>query len=361
MTPGGPDHGDVPGTHGVGLAYAFAQALVDIERDRLDQAWTRLSSLQARPGAGGGSAAEPPLAELLGLLRARVLTHQGDLTAAKAELAGALDSATRLRPHVEHLASLLSVDITLHEGNGVAGRDGAAASQDASTAGATGGASAVASSTGSPMPSEAGRTDVPVAPDGPTPVFAADAVAAGRLHLAAGDPAAALEAVTPCLTAATAETRLLDTVAALLVAATAHRRLGTQASATGYLERALTLARDDELIRVFLDAGRGVRALLTVAIPPQGPHAGFRSSLLHRFDVQPAATWRSPDQLTRLTASERAVLRYLPSHLTNEEIAQDLCLSVNTVKSHLRTLYRKLGVTCRREAIARALQLELLR
>ena len=308
--------------------HGLARVLVDVERDRLDQAWTTLSALGTATGpAGSDNPAYPPLGELVGLLRARVLIHQGDLTAAKAELAGAKHAATRLGPHVEQYAALLDVEIQLHEGSTVRAREILAAAAAAFPHGRR----------------------------------AADAVAEGRLHLAGGDPAAALEAVTPCLSGTAAETRLLDTVAALLVAATAHRRLGTQAAATGFLERALTLAREDGLIRVFLDAGRGVRALLTVVIAPEGPHAGFRSSLLHRFDVQPAATWKSPEQSVRLTASERAVLRYLPSHLTNEEIAQDLCLSVNTVKSHLRTLYRKLGVTCRREAIARALQQELLR
>jgi LuxR family maltose regulon positive regulatory protein len=47
-------------------------------------------------------------------------------------------------------------------------------------------------------------------------------------------------------------------------------------------------------------------------------------------------------------------MRYLSSHLTNEEIAEDLCLSVNTVKTHLRAIYRKLGVSSRRAAIAAA-------
>ena len=45
-----------------------------------------------------------------------------------------------------------------------------------------------------------------------------------------------------------------------------------------------------------------------------------------------------------LTDSELAVLRFLPSHLTNQEIAEALFLSINTVKTHLRSAYRKLGV-----------------
>ena len=61
-----------------------------------------------------------------------------------------------------------------------------------------------------------------------------------------------------------------------------------------------------------------------------------------------------------LTDSERAVLRFLPSHMTNEEISQALFLSINTVKTHLRSAYRKLGVGSRREAIARGRRLGLL-
>jgi DNA-binding NarL/FixJ family response regulator len=51
-----------------------------------------------------------------------------------------------------------------------------------------------------------------------------------------------------------------------------------------------------------------------------------------------------------LTARERDVLRFLPSRLTVREIADELFVSVNTVKFHLRVIYRKLGVTSRAEA-----------
>jgi len=309
------------------LLYDVARVVADIERDRLDHAVARLDrmrrDLEGRPVAF--HPAEPPIQELLGVLGARIRKYRGDLAGARAELKATRDRAGRIRQHVIDQCALLDAEICLAEGNPSQGRVVLAQRSDAA------------------------RT------------FAEHQVVEARLRLAEGDPAAALEAVTPCLSGAAAETRMLDKIAASLVAATAQRRLGSQAAVTKLLEQALATARGEGLVRVFLDAGRSTRAMLTVGISPDGPHAEFRSSLLHRFDVQPTMAWKSSDPAVRLTASERAVLRYLPSHLTNEEIARDLCLSVNTVKSHLRTLYRKLGVNSRREAIARAMQHDLLR
>jgi DNA-binding CsgD family transcriptional regulator len=61
-----------------------------------------------------------------------------------------------------------------------------------------------------------------------------------------------------------------------------------------------------------------------------------------------------------LTVSETRVLRYLPTHLGAPEIAAELYLSANTVKTHLRHLYRKLGAHSRREAVQRARAIGLL-
>jgi LuxR family maltose regulon positive regulatory protein len=61
-----------------------------------------------------------------------------------------------------------------------------------------------------------------------------------------------------------------------------------------------------------------------------------------------------------LTDRELDVLRYLPTMLTNQEMAAQMYVSVNTVKAHLRSLYRKFGVTRRREAVDRARELGLL-
>ena len=59
-------------------------------------------------------------------------------------------------------------------------------------------------------------------------------------------------------------------------------------------------------------------------------------------------------------ARELTVLRFLQSVLSNEEIASKMFVSVNTVKTHVRNIYRKLGVGRRREAVRRARELQLL-
>jgi LuxR family maltose regulon positive regulatory protein len=65
---------------------------------------------------------------------------------------------------------------------------------------------------------------------------------------------------------------------------------------------------------------------------------------LHRFDIRP----------DELSGREVEVLRYLPTMLTASEIAGELYLSVNTIKAHVRSIYRKLGAHRRREAVDRA-------
>ena len=61
-----------------------------------------------------------------------------------------------------------------------------------------------------------------------------------------------------------------------------------------------------------------------------------------------------------ITDREREVLRLLPSELTQREIARELSLSVNTVKSHTQSLYRKLGVSSRAHAVDRGRSLSLI-
>ncbi|HVB44796.1 MAG TPA: LuxR C-terminal-related transcriptional regulator [Streptosporangiaceae bacterium] len=186
-------------------------------------------------------------------------------------------------------------------------------------------------------------------------------LAQARLLLAEGDSDGALAAAERCLDDPAIRPTLADQVCALVTAAIAHRRLGHAEQATDKLSYALELAEPHRLYRPFLDGGTAARSALTAAIRPTSHGAALAARIQQRFDMRPA---RPADQQlpasVQLTSSELAVLRFLPSHLTNQEIAESLFLSVNTVKTHLRSIYRKLGVTTRRQAISRSGRLGLL-
>ena len=64
--------------------------------------------------------------------------------------------------------------------------------------------------------------------------------------------------------------------------------------------------------------------------------------------------------LEPLSDHEQAILRYLPTALSNREIAAELFVTTNTVKTHLRSIYRKLDVARRREAVEHTRDLRLL-
>jgi LuxR family maltose regulon positive regulatory protein len=129
---------------------------------------------------------------------------------------------------------------------------------------------------------------------------------------------------------------------------------GRQAESRRFLTAALELAEVEGLVQPFLRAGSHVEELLR-AMPAQP--VGFRRTVLERFaPAHPAA-----GQLTEpLTARELELLAYLPSRLTNAELASRCFVSVNTVKTHMAHIYRKLDAGGRDAAIARARELGLL-
>jgi LuxR family maltose regulon positive regulatory protein len=182
-------------------------------------------------------------------------------------------------------------------------------------------------------------------------------IAEAMLLLAQGDSEGALSTLEPCL--AGIAVALHDQVCALVVAAIAERRLGHAEHATDRLTIALGLAEPQRMYQPFLDGGGAARSALTVLIRPVSQGAAFAARVLQRFDTAPAQSQQATAAIP-LTSSELAVLRFLPSHMTNQEIAEALFLSINTVKTHLRSVYRKLNVTTRREAIARGGKLGLL-
>ena len=94
-------------------------------------------------------------------------------------------------------------------------------------------------------------------------------------------------------------------------------------------------------------------------MPPRWPLSSRASSARHH-DPRPRRPGAPPWPAEPLTVSETRVLRYLPTHMGTPEIAAELFLSANTVKTHLRHLYRKLGAHSRREAVQRARAIGLL-
>jgi LuxR family maltose regulon positive regulatory protein len=91
-------------------------------------------------------------------------------------------------------------------------------------------------------------------------------------------------------------------------------------------------------------------------------HAVLLSEILTLLPgSKPAAPPGEPARLPEpLSASEIRILRYLPTHLSAPEIASELCVSVNTVRTHMRHVYDKLDAHSRAEAVGRARALGLL-
>ena len=191
-------------------------------------------------------------------------------------------------------------------------------------------------------------------------------IATATLRLARDDPHAAVAALAPVLDGAPSVLPWIGLARAFLLEAIARDALGDPAAAGRALERALDLAEPDGALTIFLlhpapgllerHARHGTAHAALIAeiqgllagnrsAPPPGSQAGWARS-------------RGPDE--QLTHSEIRVLRYLPTHLTATEIADELFLSVNTVSTHTRHLYAKLGVHSRHEAVDRARALGLL-
>jgi LuxR family maltose regulon positive regulatory protein len=244
-------------------------------------------------------------------------------------------------------------------------RDRAAAVLDAQCPAGLAGAGTAGAGTAGAGTAGAGTAEGGIAEGGT--VALAVRLARARVLLAAGDEKGALAEASACLAGPPDGLTLRDRVIALLTAGVARRRLSQVTEAAEAVEQALVLAEPEGAFRVFLDGGPAVRSAMTVLVPPTSPCAGFAGRVLERFDGQPPRHPARPAPAGSvgpaglpLTGSELAVLRFLPSHMTNQEIAEALFLSINTVKTHLRSAYRKLGVANRRQAIARGRRLDLL-
>jgi LuxR family transcriptional regulator, maltose regulon positive regulatory protein len=178
--------------------------------------------------------------------------------------------------------------------------------------------------------------------------------------LAEGDPAAALAAVADVLDGTAPIQGYVTVMEAHLLAGLANRQLGDQRAASQEAERALALAESDRLVLPFAMTGS---AELLEALPRhQTAHAALLGDIL---DVLHGASPAAKQQFSlppteELSPGELRVLRYLPTNLSRPEIAAELSVSLNTVSTHLRSIYAKLQVRDRSSAVRRARELRLL-
>jgi LuxR family maltose regulon positive regulatory protein len=327
----------VPPEPAAGCLAMIAAAQVAIERDDLLLAQQLLDA--ADPAAICLLPGEPDIMVLLAMARARMALVEGD-----AERAG--DLARLAREKHENAGPLLSVldfEVALRANDLIRA------------------AAALGPPDGGDGPGR--RRERPDR-----------AAARARLLLADGDPAAALvlalavahedEGLGEDAGALAPRPTLRDRVTALLTGVVAARRAGADDKAAKLLEEALTSAEPHDMYRPFLDGGGAVHSAIALLISPSSPAAGFASRVHEHFVCQPssraAGSPSAGHETPALTASELAVLRLLRSYMSNQDIADTLFLSVNTVKTHLRSVYYKLGVSSRREAVERGVRLQIL-
>jgi LuxR family transcriptional regulator, maltose regulon positive regulatory protein len=177
--------------------------------------------------------------------------------------------------------------------------------------------------------------------------------------LADGDPAAALGAVQAVLDGTVPVIGYVTVVEAQLIAGLAHRKVGDQRAANHAAERALALAEPDRLILPF--AMTGSQPLLEALPGHETAHAALLADIL---DIMRGSSVDPQEHRValaqELSPGELRVLRYLPTNLSRLQIAGELSISVNTVATHLRRIYAKLGADDRSAAVHRARELRLL-
>jgi LuxR family transcriptional regulator, maltose regulon positive regulatory protein len=192
------------------------------------------------------------------------------------------------------------------------------------------------------------------------PLSGGEAVVLARLELAEGDPAGAVVTLAPCLDGTVADGFLMVPAEAWLLDALASDALADHDRAATSLGRALDLAEHGGFRRSFLDAGAPARSLLARYHQRVPTSWSYLDELLQASAESARVTVPEPRLIEHLTEREHTVLRYLPSLMTYEEIAADLYVSLNTVKTHAYGIFRKLGVTGRRQAVRSARELHLL-
>jgi LuxR family maltose regulon positive regulatory protein len=185
-----------------------------------------------------------------------------------------------------------------------------------------------------------------------------------RVHLAQGEPDQALTLATKILTEVEQAGSGLNVVRALALQAIILQAQGEHEQALATLERALLLAKPEGYVRTFVDEGTPMIPLLRRAVA-RGIEAEYASEILEVLLSETAETdqqTQRADSLLPEPLSEREmdVLRLLGTGLSTNDIAEQLIISTNTLRTHVKNIYGKLGAHSRTEAVLRAQELGLL-
>jgi LuxR family maltose regulon positive regulatory protein len=178
--------------------------------------------------------------------------------------------------------------------------------------------------------------------------------------LAEGDPATALDALGDVLDITPPVVSAFTLVETHLLAGIAHLYLGHRNAAAAAAESALAAAEPDRLIFPF--AMTEAAELLDALPRHETAHGALLADIvdLLRGASPPSSDRDRLPQPEELSPSELRVLRYLPTNLTRPEIARELYVSINTVNTHIRNIYSKLGARDRSSAVQHARALRLL-
>ena len=186
-----------------------------------------------------------------------------------------------------------------------------------------------------------------------------------RLRIAEEKTMEALEILKDRATDAAENGRVRGQITALILEALAHYVNSDLRQATKPLSTALEIGQAKGFRRVFLDEGVRMVALLQAILPTLSSRTLnlFASTLLHSFSSETTASLTPTSSklgVEELSQQELRVLRLLTAGLSNADIARELVVSTNTIKTHVKSIYRKLNVSSRDEARQIARELRLL-
>jgi LuxR family maltose regulon positive regulatory protein len=202
-----------------------------------------------------------------------------------------------------------------------------------------------------------------LATGGDTTIFPAWAACVeASASLIEGKSAAAATTAAPFMVPS-ADASLSWTVQAAVLTSLAGRALGDRNRVLRGLEVALDIAEEESFRRPFLIGGHAVRDLLANFAPLLPVYHPLAAELAAGTSPLTGGAGRASTEgslVEPLTERELTVLRYLQGTMSNLEIASTLYVSVNTVKTHVKNIYRKLHAGRRREAVERARELRLL-